>query len=549
MNQPAEQPAKPALAAPPRWTRRSFAWAVVAIVAAIAGLHGRSINYGLFLDDHAHFRQLQEAGWSLADLTAACRLELAGGILDVWWLPDTTLRFFRPVSFALMKLTYLLTGWSPLAMHFASLLWHLASCLLLLRLLTVLGARPILATGVTVLFALHPGHVATVQWIASQSELMVTTFLLSGVLLYASAGGWHGPPGGRWRYWGALALFVLATGCRENAVMFPLVLAVTEWVRRTPLRRIAANLWPYFAWVLIYVLVRGWMLADATLPPKPYVIHPGDPDFFRFIFDKACYYLISQFPGLMLGGAWLLLFMLPVLPAFESPHHLYLPGIGWAVLGMLGFQASTGMRPMRESTFTLLRHSIAWTVGVFIGMVFGIASYFSGLSLDAAQTVEDRVVEEVAESPVPIHDGDTLYMLNLPTIAHYVRYGVEERLGVRNLKAVALTWSPRLLGNQTDCERRLVDPQHLEVRVMTDHYFAGPLGVLVAKANDKPRPVDFDHPVKRDDFTVELLAADDDGISAMRFSFAQPLDRPGVHVFWGSRTIWAYRIPTDRFDQ
>ena len=28
---------------------------------------------------------------------------------------------------------------------------------------------------------------------------------------------------------------------------------------------------------------------------------------------------------------WLGGFLLPVLPAFESPHHLYLPGVGWAV--------------------------------------------------------------------------------------------------------------------------------------------------------------------------------------------------------------------------
>ena len=61
------------------------------LAALIGGMHGRSVTHGLFLDDHAHLRQLQECGWSLRELTDACRLELVGGVIDIWWLPETTL--------------------------------------------------------------------------------------------------------------------------------------------------------------------------------------------------------------------------------------------------------------------------------------------------------------------------------------------------------------------------------------------------------------------------------------------------------------------------
>ena len=56
-------------------------------------------------------------------------------------------------------------------------------------------------------------------------------------------------------------------------------------------------------------------------------------------------------------------------------------------------------------------------------------------------------------------------------------------------------------------------------------------------------PVEAGRPVERPDFRVELLAADELGVSALRFVFRTPLDRPGVHVYWGSRTRWAYQIP------
>src|SRR5690606_19138750 len=95
--------------------------AVAGLALVIALLHGGSLGYGLYLDDWAHFRQLRAADWSLGGLVDACRLELVGGAIEMWWLPETTLRFFRPVAFGLMKLVYTLSGWSPVAAHAASL--------------------------------------------------------------------------------------------------------------------------------------------------------------------------------------------------------------------------------------------------------------------------------------------------------------------------------------------------------------------------------------------------------------------------------------------
>ncbi|MBU0617933.1 MAG: hypothetical protein KKI02_09470 [Planctomycetes bacterium] len=581
-----------------RQTRQPYRWwvlfAVLGLAIPIAALHGRALQYGLFMDDYAHYRQLRDCGWSLGELVRACHLELTGGIIELWWMPECTLRFFRPVAFGLMKLTYALNGWSPLAMHVASLAWHLAACTLLMLLIRRLGAPRRLAWVVAGLFAIHPAHVATVQWIASQTELIVTTLLLAALLCWAEFRRWPNGsvdtepdrrPRQRWGWGLACAvLFTGALGCRENAIVFPfVVLAVEPLMRRRRSRATLVLFATFGIAIATYLALRTHYLGGAALPPRPYVVPPTDPDFFRYILDKACYYLLGEFllvPCVPIGGlayfrerplvfygfallvavvlavlvvrnrrtavgilapACLLGFMVPVLPTFESPHHLYLPGIGWALFATLLLQEIGGFTSARKAG-SERRRAVARIVAIGSALIFGVSTHFYGIALDTAQAVEDRVVEEIAASPQPVTDGDTLYIANLPVIAHYVRLAVEERTGVRDLQVVALTWSPRLLGVATPSELTWVDERTIEVRVSGDRYFSGPLRLLIEQAAGGQSPLALHQPLRYKSFIVEPLAGDSEGISTLRFTFDRPLAQTGVHLFWGSRTRWAYQV-------
>lgn len=567
---------------------------VAGLALLIGALHGRALDYGLFMDDYAHYRQLRECGWSLGDLTWACHLELTGGVIELWWMPECTLRFFRPVAFGLMKLTYALSGWSPLAMHIASLTWHLATCTLLMLLLRRLGASRRLAWIIAGLFAIHPAHVATVQWIASQTELIVTTLLLAALLCWAQFRRWPNASSAvprddaarvRWGWGVACAvLFAAALGCRENALMFPFVVLALEPMMRRRRSRAAIALFAIFGLTMgVYLALRTYTLGGAALPPRPYVVSPTDPDFFRYILDKTCYYLLGEFllvpcvpigglayfherplvfygPALLVAGtlaalvvrnrrsvggllapACLVGFMVPVLPAFESPHHLYLPGVGWAVFALLLFQEIGGFAAI-DGPVTRPRRVIAWLGVTGSALVFGVATHFCGIALDTAQAVEDRVVEEIAAAPQPVTDNDTLYFANLPVIAHYARLAIEERTGTRGLRVVPLTWSPRLLGVATPTELIRVNERTIDVRVAGDRYFSGPLRLLIDQAAGGRSPLAVGQPLRYDSFTVEPLAADSEGISAMRFTFDDDLAQTGVHLFWGSQTRWAYQV-------
>ncbi len=575
--------------------------AVATLAVLIAALHGNSLSFGLLLDDHAHYRQLRACDWSLRGLTEACRLELLGGTIDIWWLPNVTLRFFRPVAFGLMKLTYTLAAWRPLPLHIASLFWHFTVCVLLLLLLRRLGATRLQAWALAALFAIHPAHVATVQWIACQTELMVTAFLLAATLCFGRFRGWPGfgrgekrsePAGSAWALASAV-LFALALGCRENALAFPLVVATLEPFAGRRGRRAALVIYAVFAAeILGYLAVRASLLGGFAVPPRPYVVTPEQPDFLRFVFDKALYYLAGEYllvpcvpigglsyfqarpwllyglggaavllvllplwryrrePAAWLGPVWLLAYMLPLLPVFASPHHLYLPGIGWAVGALLLLRAALGQNASPAGApATLTQRSRRGRARVFavslgllaIGGVFGTWTYFSGLVLETGARAEACMADEIAAEAGALHDGDTLYLANMPVIAHYLRLAVEERTGLRNLRIVPLTWAPRLLGPVTPTELTQVNDHTIDVQVAGDHYFGGALGQLIREATGRDVPDVVD---RRPDlgFAAHVLARDTEGVRDIRFEFTRPLSDAQLHLFWGSRARWACKV-------
>lgn len=610
----------------------------LALALVVLAFHGRSLSYGWFMDDYAHARQLRECDWSPASLTDACRLELNGGIIELWWLPPCTLRFFRPLAFAWLKLLYTMSDWSPVAAHAASLAWHWVACVLLWRLLRRLGGGWA-AWAIAGLFAIHPGHVATVQWIAAQTELLVTVCMLAAAHLFVSTGalGTPGPaapggdaaaprrPGRLIAGWvGAALLYALGLGSRENAIMLPAVLAGALLWRHSFGRRAAPGpdqrpraaargallgLGALAAIAVVYLALRTSMLGGASLPPRPYVVAPSAPDFLRYVSDKAAYYLLGEFllvpcvpigglsyfrahpwtfygatallvgvfavvvvrgrrsPAAALGPAWLLGFMLPVLPAFESPHHLYLPGVGWAILMQMLVQqlagapggalsaAAAGARSLSAGRLARLRRPAVGLCLSVAAVAFGVSTHFSSLAFDVGQQVEDRLIDDVLGAEPPLQDGETLYFVNLPMIGHYVRLGVEERSGLRGLRAVALTWAPRLLGMDSPAELTVLDERTVETVVARNAYFEGPIGVLVREANGGRRPWAGDPPSwpategrasvpLLDDFEVRVAEGDDRGLSRLRFQFRDPLDHPNRRLFWGSRTRWAaQRIP------
>jgi len=80
------------------------------------------------------------------------------------------------------------------------------------------------------------------------------------------------------------------------------------------------------------------------------------------------------------------------------------------------------------------------------------------------------------------------------------------------------------------------------IRLKGEGYFSGPLGRLARELRGDDGLLQPGKSARGAGYTVELLERNEHGISALRFTFDEPPGRDGVHLFWGSRTRWAFEI-------
>ena len=579
------------------------AWLIVAVVVAVFVVlsHGWSLDVGLYLDDHSHYAQLRESGWGYHSVVEACRLGIIGRVMHTWFKKETGLRFYRPVAFWLMKLQYTLTGWRPAGAHTFSLVWHFAAAMLVYALAVKCIGRRRWGVVAAAVFAAHPGHVMTVYWVACQTELMLATFVLAAVLCYSRYSNWPTPmfaessrladgpgvPGGQvgWLI-GSCLFFALALGCRENAVVFPALAVAGDLLLRP--RQWRRRIIPYliFAAVgVLYLHLRGKALGGFPVPPRPYLIPPGDPDFFGFIIDKSVYYLLglfALFPVLPIGGLiyfrdhalpfhlvfvivalvwvfllfvfrgrrgfllaplWVLLAMAPVIAVFASGHHLYLPSVG-TVLMVAAFWAWAVGGEFRRSPVrrSWTRAVVAWTMALLHAIVLPGVCWAFGWVFRTSTQIEDLLVQDVVELTPDLRDGDKLFFVNMSMMAYYGIPAIEKQTGRRNLRGYVLTFSPKLLMMAEPCRVEQVDERSFSVSLERDGYFHGAMGRVLRDIIGHGEFFKAGQRIESDAFETVIDEAGDEGIRKLTFRFRRPLSSRDYHFYLGSRCRLAYPL-------
>lgn len=567
-------------------------WLVLA--AAIAAVQGPAVRHGLVLDDYNHRAELRDGNWSLESLVAASHLGGEDRRVAMWWQDEADQYFFRPVAFLCLRAAYVLGDWQPWSAHLASLLWTLVGGMLVVVLADRLTGHLGWATLAGVLFVLHPNNAMTVRWVACQNQLMATAFLLAGVLLFARSARWTwrcGEEAGRsgrrgLTLLGALACFVLALGCRENAVAFVPIVVAGDWLLRPGRLR---GRWPIYgalmAVVLAYLILRTAMLPDWRMPGRPYAYPLGHPGFARFVIDKFVYYVLGVcayvpivgFSGLqtmranpaafygvfaviaglcLVAVRWLavrpafvfalciIVFpLLPVLPVFASSHHLYLASVGSTlavVMVLAGLSKSVGRwaAPRR-------RRAARGAIGILAGLnvlvcVAGNVIHDTAMAgFVAAGLLPVREIELLGR---PLKPDDRLFFINLPMLAFNCMPAIEERAGVEPLHGVALTFAPGLMRMKRAGRIDRVDERTLRVRLEEPGYFSGLAGASMLEAIGRAGPFAVGETFTAEDFTVTIVEADEEGIYAMDFAFEYPLWDTRYHFLLGSPVFSAYPL-------
>jgi tetratricopeptide (TPR) repeat protein len=209
------------------WAKRI--WPVAPLLLA-AALFARSLSFGFAVDDRT---LIVERG---SDFASARRIP--GFFREGFWPPDYLdgynmgNPYYRPLVTTLNALNVRALGPGPLGLHAVNLALHLCALSLLLVLMRRLGASRLAAATAGALFTAYPLTGCNVAWISGRTDLLCLVFLLGSLLLWLR----HldsGVAGGAPALAGALALFLLALLCKETALVFPAVLAVDLWRRRS----------------------------------------------------------------------------------------------------------------------------------------------------------------------------------------------------------------------------------------------------------------------------------------------------------------------------
>ncbi|MFP2932634.1 hypothetical protein ACLESO_47305, partial [Pyxidicoccus sp. 3LG] len=287
MPEPTEAPgATPALDSPLRvrgwmtWPRSLWLALGLGVLVSLP-----SLFVGLLLDDLIHrlvlTGQLHEFGdWgplTLYEFVGTARTTPAGlrevGLLP-WWTSDVlSVRFFRPLTSALLVLDTKLFGEAPFPAHLHSLAWFLG-------LVTVVGwlhqrFLPAPQAGVaTVAYAVAAAHLMPVAWLASRHPLISGLFGLLALTAHLSAHEDNWRPG----YVLAPLLVVFALLGGEPALgAVALIGAYEVFGRREPWRRVAVHLAPYVVLVVSYLafyVARGYGARGSAAYLDP-VADPG----------------------------------------------------------------------------------------------------------------------------------------------------------------------------------------------------------------------------------------------------------------------------------
>ena len=175
------------------------------------------------------------------------------GLLPWWSHPKLAIRFFRPLSSALLWLDHRVFSHAPLPMHLHSLAWWVLA-VLAVRVLYKRIFSPRVTLFATAIFALAPCHALPLAWVANRETLVSLVF---GALALVAQSRWRDARRPRDGAVAALLFAVSLLGGGEYALCFGgYVLAMDVVLRESVPRRIVG--WaPFLVPALAYLAVRG----------------------------------------------------------------------------------------------------------------------------------------------------------------------------------------------------------------------------------------------------------------------------------------------------
>ncbi len=231
-----------------RW-RRDWFW-VLLLIAFVFIAYSQVFRADFIWDDESHLTRNPCVVGPL-------------GLKEIW---TTTQAVYYPLVLTTFWALHKFFGLNPLPYHLLNISFHVASAILVWRILQVLRVRG--AWLGAVLWALHPVMVQSVAWVTELKNTQSCVFYLLSILFFLK---WEDQGGAVSRlpqrrtedrrslvFALSLLLFLLATLSKTSVVMLPFVLALCIWWMRGKIRwRDTLALAPF---ALISVVAGAWTI-------------------------------------------------------------------------------------------------------------------------------------------------------------------------------------------------------------------------------------------------------------------------------------------------
>jgi len=176
---------------------------------------------------------------------------------------------YSPLTILSYALDYKIGAYDPKIYHLSSVVYHLFNVALVYLLIFLISKNRLTAGVTSVLFAVHPMHAQSVDWIAQRKDLVYSIFYLSALISYVL----YLQKGLLKKYiFLALAFYLLSLFSKPAAVTLPLLLLVFDYYfSRKPDKRAVLEKIPFFILSLIFggLLLMPFATANANLDYVP----------------------------------------------------------------------------------------------------------------------------------------------------------------------------------------------------------------------------------------------------------------------------------------
>jgi tetratricopeptide (TPR) repeat protein len=312
-------------------TRNARWWSALGLALVTAAVFAPSVRNGFAYDD-VPLIVLDARVHSLGSLPAV----LAH---PYWPVGGQELAIWRPLTTLSFAIDWALGGGAPAWFHLANVLWHVAACVLVLRLLSELFV-PSAALAGALLFAVHPVHVEAVANVAGRGDVISAVFVLGACLLWVRRPEPERRPTARVVLLVCM-LFTLALFAKESAVVLPALLVLLDAARgrwlleRTSVRSYARAVAPMLAalalLILGYLVLRVAVL-DAFAPGR---VHPAAD-----VLETRWHLLLTS---LQAWPQYLRLLLFPRTLLADYGPQVIMPATTWTSSAVLGLTAIVGL--------------------------------------------------------------------------------------------------------------------------------------------------------------------------------------------------------------